>query len=130
MSQRISLAAALALGGCAPMMDTPPTQFDHPFIGRLIVEQEAPDAVAHDPRCLKAWDIKQGATVYACSWRFEDSLNPGQIACHQILPNAGGEWMKDNWAWEIALIDTETANCNGWHDNRCGGCQWKSYSFF
>lgn len=90
----------------------PPPEYDHPFSGRLIVEQLSIRDIEY--KCNNAWDRRFLSPVYACSWHGPDNLNPGHDWCHMIIPRMNTpNWTTDD---EIAVIRIETANCNGWHD--------------
>ncbi len=93
--------------------DIPPA-YDHPFRGRMIVEQETLRDVLADGRCQHAWDVGVARAAQACSWHFDDPLNPGKQACHVVYPRLQDKvWTREQ---EVEAIRIETANCNGWHD--------------
>ncbi len=73
-----------------------PFAYDHPFRDRLIVEQEPLSAVLADGRCQHAWDVGASRAAQACSWHFDDPLNPGRQACNVIYPELqDGVWNED-----------------------------------
>jgi hypothetical protein len=114
----LALGAGLLASWNALAMGTVyiPTAYDHPFTGRMIVEQESLSDVFADARCQHSWDGGLGKRVYACSWHFDDPLNPGQQACHLVHPKIEeGVWTSDEAAEALRV---ELANCNGWHDSQ------------
>ncbi len=91
-----------------------PSAYDHPFSGRMIVEQEALSDVLADNRCQHSWDAGRGHPAQACSWHFDDPLNPGMQACHVVHPRLeDGIWTATQASESLRV---EMANCNGWHD--------------
>jgi hypothetical protein len=93
---------------------TIPRAYDHPFLDRMIVEQESLHEVLADGRCQHSWDVSSERVAFACSWHFDDPLNPGKQACHVVYPKIeDGVWSLDQAAEAVRI---ETANCNGWHD--------------
>jgi hypothetical protein len=90
-----------------------PSAYDHPFTGRMIVEEEALSDVLDDDRCQHTWNVGLGP-VEACSWHFDDPLNPGAQACHVVQPKLeDGVWTSTQAADALRI---EMADCNGWHD--------------
>jgi hypothetical protein len=111
------LGMVLVASGCAPDYEDAvyiPSAYDHPFTGRMIVEQEALPDVLADDRCQHAWN--GGRLVYACSWHFDDPLNPGAQVCHVVHPKVeDGVWTTDQASESLRV---EMADCNGWHDRQ------------
>ncbi len=92
-----------------------PSTYDHPFTGRMIVEEEALPDVLADNRCQHAWNVGRGP-VEGCSWHFDDPLNPGAQACHVVEPKIeDGVWTSDQATESLRI---EMADCNGWHDTQ------------
>jgi hypothetical protein len=113
VSPAIVLGIGLVLSWKAFGADIP-ADYDHPFPGRMIVEQESLKDVLADGRCQHAWDVGATRTAKACSWHFDDPLNPGKQACHVVYPRLqDGVWTLEQ---EVEAVRIETANCNGWHD--------------
>ncbi len=98
-----------------------PSDYDHPFTGRMIIEQETLETVLADNRCQNSWDAGLGHAAEACSWHFDDPLNPGAQACHVVIPKVeDGVWTS---AQESESMRVEMADCNGWHDSEAHGLE-------
>ena len=114
---RLCLLAALPfLVGCASMESPdvilPPAQYDHPFAGRLVVEQ----IPLRDVQAACRLHPASGYTE-ACAWTFADPMQPGKLACRIIYPrlsDVGADMM-------VALNRHETGHCDGWPANHPGG---------
>lgn len=96
----------------------PPPEYDTPFSGRKIIENESYGDINKDPRnSLRATD-QPGQMEQGFSWTFhEDPNDPtSPIVCHIVLPptfDLGKEL-------SAAILQHENAHCNGWPETHPG----------